>query len=71
MHNLTNQNLLVIAVIVIALFYLITAHGVHLLAFLPFSFLLGCLFMHMFMHSGHGSHHSHDQKDSSKHNHHS
>lgn len=61
MHNLTNRNLLLTAVLVIALVYVVTAHGVHLLAYLPFSFLLGCLFMHMFMHGGHGHYH-HDEQ---------
>ena len=62
MHNLTNRNLLLTSVLVIALVYVVTEHGVHLLPYLPFSFLLGCLFMHMFMHSGHGHHHSHDNQ---------
>lgn len=62
MHHGTNRNLLLTAIIVIVLLYLITAHGVHLLAYLPFSFLLGCLFMHMFIHSGHGNHYTHDNQ---------
>lgn len=36
--------------------YLIADHGQHLLSYLPFAFLLGCLFMHLFMHSSHGGH---------------
>lgn len=38
----------------IAAFFLITEHRAHLYGFLPYSFLLLCLVMHMFMHGGHG-----------------
>ena len=59
-----------IGLTVIALLYLTVNHGVHLLAYLPLAFLLGCLLMHMFMHGSHGSqsggenrdHHSHDHR---------
>lgn len=38
----------------IAAFFLITEHRAHLYGFLPYSFLLLCLVMHLFMHGGHG-----------------
>lgn len=36
--------------------YLVVDHGQHLAPYLPFTFLLGCLVMHLFMHGGHGGH---------------
>ena len=36
--------------------YLVADHGQHLAPYLPFAFLLGCLFMHLFGHGGHGHH---------------
>lgn len=38
----------------IGAFFLITEHRAHLYGFLPYSFLLVCLLMHVFMHGGHG-----------------
>lgn len=49
-----------IGLIIIAGIYLIADHGQHILPYLPFTFLLGCLFMHLFGHGGHhGGHGSH------------
>lgn len=42
--------------LVIAGLYLLIDHGQHLAPYFPFVFLLGCLFMHLFMHGGHGGH---------------
>ena len=39
---------------VIAAFYLLSEHRVHLLGALPFLLLLACPLMHLFMHGGHG-----------------
>lgn len=36
--------------------YLVIDHGQHLAPYFPFVFLLGCLFMHLFMHGSHGGH---------------
>jgi hypothetical protein len=46
----------------IAAFFLIMEHRAHVYGLLPYSFLLLCLVMHMFMHGGHdrgkkGGHH--------------
>lgn len=65
MHHSNNKNWAMLVIFIVVLFYLVTAHGVHLLAYLPFSFLLGCLFMHMFMHAGHGGHHTHNDHNES------
>lgn len=51
--------------------YLVIDHGEHLAPYLPFTFLLGCLVMHLFMHGGHGGHGhnddtSHDQSNHDK-----
>lgn len=44
------------ATIGIIAYFLITEHRAHLAGFWPFSLLFVCLFMHMFMHGGHGGH---------------
>jgi hypothetical protein len=41
-------------------YFLITEHWVHLAGFLPYSFLLIFILMHLFMHGGHGGHGGHD-----------
>jgi len=50
--------------------YLVIDHGQHLVPYLPFTFLLGCLVMHLFMmqgmHGGHGNGKSHDHGSASK-----
>lgn len=45
--------------------YILVDHGQHLAPYLPFAFLLGCLFMHIFLHRGHGDHsgHGHEGHD--------
>ena len=40
----------------IALFFLLSEHGIHALSWLPLLLLLACPFLHMFMHGGHGGH---------------
>lgn len=40
--------------------YLVIWHGAHLAAALPFLVLAACPLMHIFMHGGHGHHHSQD-----------
>jgi len=47
-----------IGLLVVAGIYLVADHGEHFLPYLPFTFLLGCVAMHLFMHKHHG--HSHD-----------
>ncbi len=37
-------------------YFLITEHLAHLAGFLPYSFLLIFILMHLFMHGGHGGH---------------
>lgn len=44
------------ATIGIIVYFLITEHLAHLAGFLPFSLLFICIFMHLFMHGGHGEH---------------
>jgi len=51
-----------LALIGAATYFLIFEHGQHVLQFLPYSILLLCIFMHVFMHGSHGKHgseHSH------------
>lgn len=40
----------------IALVFLLTEHRAHLLGALPYLLLVASLFLHVFMHRGHGSH---------------
>jgi Protein of unknown function (DUF2933). len=40
--------------------YLIVAHDKHLVSYLPFTILLSCFVMHLFMHGGHGGHSGHN-----------
>ena len=48
--------LVMYATIGIIAYFLVTEHRAHLAGFLPYSFLLACVFMHFFMHGGHGGH---------------
>lgn len=50
---------ILIGLLVISGVYLVTNHGEHIAPYLPFTFLLGCFFMHLFMHGSHGSHGGH------------
>ena len=54
-------NLIFIAFLAIAAFFLFTEHRAHLLGALPFLLLLACPLMHLFMHHGHGAHGGHDE----------
>ena len=47
-------NIVLIAFLAIAGFYLIAEHRAHVLGYWPLLFLLACPFLHMFMHGGHG-----------------
>ena len=47
-------NIVLIAFLAIAAFYLITEHQAHVFGYWPFLLLLACPFLHMFMHGGHG-----------------
>jgi len=60
-HNSSPFNIrwILIGLLIIAGVWLIIDHGQHLVPFLPFAFLLGCLIMHLFMHGSHGGHSNH------------
>lgn len=45
-----------IAFLLIAGYFLITEHRAHVIEYLPLALLLGCVFLHLFMHGGHGKH---------------
>jgi hypothetical protein len=50
-----------IAFLIIAGYFIITEHRAHVIEYLPRALLLGCVFLHMFMHGGHGGHGKHGQ----------
>lgn len=52
----SRRSLVLIVFLVIVGFFLFTEHRAHLFGILPYLLLLACLFMHMFMHGGHGKH---------------
>lgn len=56
-------NLILIAFLAIAGFFLFTEHRAHLFGALPFLLLLACPLMHLFMHHGHGDHGTHGSHD--------
>jgi len=53
------SGLVLLGFLAIAFYFLWTEHQAHLIAFLPWMFLLACPLMHLFMHGGHGGHGSH------------
>lgn len=63
----TPQGAALAAVLTAALIYLLIDHTAHVLAALPFAFILLCPLMHLFMmrgmHGGHGDHSSHSPRD--------
>ena len=58
---LSRANIVLIGFLAIGGYFLITEHGAHIVPFLPWLLLLACPLMHLFMHGGHGGHHSADQ----------
>lgn len=63
---LTLNGLSAIALIGAAMFFVLTEHRAHFINFLPYTILLLCLVMHLFMHRGHGGHgksHDHQSKE--------
>ncbi len=58
-NNTTIRWILIVLLGAVGL-YLVVDHGQYLIPYLPFSFLFGCLVMHLFMHGGHGGHHHKD-----------
>ena len=59
MNNSTVRYVL-IGLLLVAGVYLAIDHGQHIAPYIPFVFLLGCLFMHLFMHGGHTNSHGDD-----------
>lgn len=52
------------AILIIA-YFLVTEHRAHVIAFLPYAFLLACPLMHIFMHRGHHEHNGHSKQHNS------
>lgn len=55
-NNHSKMRYLIIILLAVAGLYIALDHGQHLVPYLPFAFLLGCFFMHAFMHGGHNNH---------------
>jgi len=59
-------DMVLLAFLAIAAFFLLTEHRAHLFGALPFLLLLACPLLHLFMHRGHGDkgehQHNHDSK---------
>ncbi len=51
--------MVLLAFLAIAGFFLLTEHRAHLFGVLPFLLLLACPVLHFFMHRGHGGNHEH------------
>ena len=60
MKNSTIRFTLITLVVITGL-YVVIDHGQHLIPYLPFVFLLGCLVMHLFMQGSHRNHNKTDQ----------
>ena len=61
----SRANIVLIGFLAIAGYFLITEHYAHIVPFLPWLLLLACPLMHLFMHGGHGGHHSDAQSGDS------
>ena len=63
----TAQGAALAALLTATLIYLLVDHTAHVLAALPFAFILLCPLMHLFMmrgmHGGHGDHSGHSARD--------
>jgi len=60
----TTPGIAAIVFSVAAAYFLWTEHEAHVIAILPYTFLLLCVGMHVFMHGGHGGHrHGNHGKD--------
>ena len=62
----SRAGLVFIGFAIIAGALLFTEHRAHVLGYLIWLPLFACLFMHMFMHHGHGGHGDHDQQSSER-----
>lgn len=63
----SRTGLVLIAFLAIAAFFLITEHTAHFFGILPYALLLLCPLLHLFMHSGHGDHGTHDDRAAHQH----
>lgn len=64
----TSNGLAAIALIIGVMYFLLTEHLAHTIAFLPYGILLLCPLIHIFMHGAHG-HGGHDGHDHERHDH--
>lgn len=50
-------NWLIVGLVLVAAYFVIGEHWVHVAPYFPFLIFLACPLMHLFMHHGHGHHH--------------
>lgn len=62
----SRTGLVLLALLVIAALYLVTAHTSHVFDILPYALLLLTPFLHLFMHAGHSGH-GHQTEDHARH----
>ena len=58
----SRAGIVLLVFLAIAAFYLIAEHQAHLAGILPWLLLAACPLLHVFMHSGHGSHGGHGDR---------
>ncbi|MBL6748915.1 MAG: DUF2933 domain-containing protein [Nevskia sp.] len=56
-RNNSLVNWMIVGLVLVAAYFVIGEHWVHVAPFLPFLIFLSCPLMHLFMHHGHGHHH--------------
>ncbi len=65
----TPSGLALLGILAVTGYWLWTEHEAHVVAALPYTLLLGCLVMHLFMRGGHGAKASEDDRPNGRHDH--
>lgn len=56
-HSSSLVNWMIVGLVLVAAYFVIGEHWVHIAPYFPFLIFLACPLMHLFMHHGHGHHH--------------
>lgn len=57
-------NWMIVGLVLVAAYFVIGEHWVHIAPYFPLLLFLSCPLMHLFMHHGHGRHHHRDSGNS-------